>query len=276
MTNHARWLDEYFARINYSGPVRPDRATLFALHAAHIAAIPYENLEIQLGRENVLSEPAFIDKLVRRRRGGWCYEMNGLLTTALKEIGFNVRRVAGGVSRDVLAAEAVGNHLVGLVDLERRYVADVGLGDGPLEPFPLEARAWTERGLTFRLERLDADWWRYHNHQHGLARTFDFTEEARALAWFQKQCTLLQTADFSPFVNFAFVFRRSLRGVGALRDDSYVTVTDGVRSERPLRSRDEYAAVLKDLLGTELGVEVDTLWAKIEARARKRAETAPP
>ena len=270
-----KWLDDYFARINYSGPVRPDRATLFALHQAHITAIPYENLEIQLGRENTLSEAAFIDKLVRRRRGGWCYEMNGVLTTALREIGFNVRRVAGAVSRDALGEDAVGNHLVGLVDLERRYVADVGLGDGPIEPFPLEPRSWSERGLTFKLERIDGDWWRYYNHQHGLARTFDFTEEARALAWFRNQCSLLQTADFSPFVNYAFVFRRSLRGVGAVRDTSYVTVTDGVRSERELRSRDAYAAVLTELLGTDLGVEFDTLWEKVEERSRARARTAP-
>ena len=268
------WLDDYFARIDYSGPVRPDRATLFALHQAHLAAIPYENLEIQLGRENVLAESAFIDKLVRRRRGGWCYEMNGLLTTALREIGFNVTRVAGAVARDLLADEAVGNHLIRLVDLERRYVADVGLGDGPLEPVPLEARAWSEGSLAFRLERFDTDWWRFHNHEHGLARTFDFTEEPRALEWYQGMCTRLQTEDFSPFMNYAFVFRRSVRGVDALRDDSYVRVMDGVRSERQIGSREDYAQVLKQMFGNDLGAEVDTLWAKVEVRARKRAESA--
>jgi N-hydroxyarylamine O-acetyltransferase len=268
------WLDRYLERIDYSGPVRPDRDTLFALHRAHLAAIPYENLEIQLGRENVLAEDAFVDKLVRRRRGGWCYEMNGLLTAALREIGFSVTRVAGGVSRDVLADDAVGNHLVGLVDLERRYVADVGLGDGPLEPFPLETRTWHEGPLNFRLERFDADWWRFHNHAHGMAPTFDFTEAPRALGWYQTMCTLLQTADFSPFVNNALVIRRRTNGVSALRDTTHTNLVDGVKTERTIVARDDYAATLSELLGTDLGVELDALWAKVDARARKRVESA--
>lgn len=274
-----RWLDDYFARIGYSGPVRVDFATLVALHRAHLAAIPYENLEIQLGRTNVLAEEAFIDKIVRGRRGGWCYEMNGLLTTALREIGFAVTRVAGGVSRDVIAERAVGNHLIGLVDLDRRYVADVGLGDGPLEPFPLEVRTWTERGLTFRLERLDGEWWRFHNHTHGMAPTFDFTEEPRALAWYQDMCTLLQTADYSPFVNNALVIRRLVDGVRALRETTYVSVANGTKTERLIETRDDYVGVLTELLGTDLGPEADTLWEKVVERVRQRAaagEAADP
>jgi N-hydroxyarylamine O-acetyltransferase len=268
------WLDEYLARINYSDPVRPDFATLVALHRAHLTAIPYENLEIQLGRKNVLAEDAFVDKLVRRRRGGWCYEMNGLLTTVLREIGFNVTRVAGGVSRDVIAEQAVGNHLVGLVDLDRRYVADVGLGDGPLEPFPLEERSWTEGPMNFRLERLDAQWWRFHNHAHGFAPTFDFTEEPRVLGWYQDMCTLLQTADFSPFVNNALVIRRSADGVRALREATHITVANGTKTERPIETRDDYVAVLTELLGTDLGGEADKLWTKVATRVRERAATA--
>jgi len=264
------WLDLYFARIDYTGPVRPDFATLVALHRAHLAAIPYENLEIQLGRKNVLAEDAFVDKLVRRRRGGWCYEMNGLLTTALRHIGFNVTRVAGGVSRDVIAEQAVGNHLVGLVDLDRRYVVDVGLGDGPLEPFPLEVRAWTEHGMDFRLERLDGEWWRFHNHTHGMAPTFDFTEEPRALDWYQDMCTLLQTADFSPFVNNALVIRRSADGVRALREVTQVTVANGAKTERKIETRDDYVAALTRLLGVDLGVEADVLWTKVSNRVRER------
>ena len=77
-------LDAYLERLGYSAPVAPDLATLVALHRAHITTIPYENLEIQLGRENVLDEPAFAAKLVDARRGGWCYEMNGLLTAMLR------------------------------------------------------------------------------------------------------------------------------------------------------------------------------------------------
>ena len=175
-------LDDYLARIGHNGPLRIDAETLSAIHRAHITAVPYENLELQLGRPNVLAEEAFVEKLVKRRRGGWCYEMNGLLTRALRELGFSVTRVGGAVAREILGEAALGNHLVGLVDLERRYVADVGLMDGPLDAFPLEARSWREGRLEFRLERLDDGWWRFHNHAHGLARSGHVATASRAVA----------------------------------------------------------------------------------------------
>jgi N-hydroxyarylamine O-acetyltransferase len=267
-------LDAYLARIGHQGALRVDSATLVAIHRAHVTAIPYETLEIQLGRENRLAEDAFVEKLVHRRRGGWCYEMNGLLTSALREAGFAVTRVAGAVARDALGAEAVGNHLVGLVDLERRYVVDVGLMDGPLEPFPLEERRWSEGPLEFRLERLADGWWRFHNHAHGLARSFDFSEDPRELAWYQAMCTALQTQETSPFVQLAFASRRSAGGFRALRDATYFDLASGDMSQRPVRDGADYRALLTEILGVDLADETDRLWGKIAARAAARAAAA--
>ena len=267
-------LDDYLARIGHNGPLRIDAETLSAIHRAHITAVPYENLELQLGRPNVLAEEAFVEKLVKRRRGGWCYEMNGLLTRALRELGFSVTRVGGAVAREILGEAALGNHLVGLVDLERRYVADVGLMDGPLDAFPLEARSWREGRLEFRLERLDDGWWRFHNHAHGLARSFDFTEEPRELGWYQGMCTALQTQDASPFVQYAFASRRSASGFHALRDTTHFHVRDGELTQRKIASAGDYYAVLADILGTDLGHEAETLWLRVSQRAAERARKA--
>jgi N-hydroxyarylamine O-acetyltransferase len=264
-------LDAYLARIGYPGSVRVDATTLTAIHRAHITTIPYENLEIQLGRGNALAEDAFAEKLVTRRRGGWCYEMNGLLTRALREIGFSVTRVGGAVARESLGEGAVGNHLVGLVDLERRYVVDVGLMDGPLEPFPLEERSWSEHHLTFRLERLADGWWRFHNHPHGLARSFEFTEEPRELGWYQDMCTALQTQDSSPFVQFAFASRRSGSGFESLRDATHFQVHDGELTKRDIESGGDYCGVLARILGTDLGEESELLWRRIARRVAERA-----
>jgi N-hydroxyarylamine O-acetyltransferase len=268
-------LDSYLERIGYSGSVGPDARTLCDIHRAHIMAIPYENLEIQLGRENRLSEDAFHAKLVAGRRGGWCYEMNGLLTRSLREIGFRVTRVAGAVAREFRGDASVGNHLVGLVDLDRRYVADVGLGDGPLEPFPLEERSWSEGTLTFRLERLDDAWWRFHNHEHGMARSFDFTEEPRELSWYQGMCSALQTDEASVFVQYAIASRRSESGAQALRDATYLQVVDGALTRRELTDGSEYASLLARILGADLGDDADRLWQRVAPRAAKRAENAP-
>jgi N-hydroxyarylamine O-acetyltransferase len=267
-------LDDYLARIGHAGPLRRDSRTLFEIHRAHISAIPYDALDIQLGREKALAEDAFFENLVRRRRGGWCYEMNGLLTRVLRELGFSVTRVAGAVARDSLGEQAVGNHLVGLVDLDRRWVADVGLADGPLDPFPLEERRWSEGRLEFRLERLPDGWWRFHNHVHGLARSFDFTEEPRELSWYQDMCTALQTQDFSPFVQYAIASRRSATGYEAVRDTSHFHVADGELTRRELTDAADYRRVLASILGIDLGDDVAALWRKVEPRAAERARRA--
>jgi N-hydroxyarylamine O-acetyltransferase len=267
-------VKEYLDRVDFDRAVSPDLETLVALHRAHLLAIPYDNLEIQLGRENTLSDRAFADKLVRRQRGGWCYEMNGLFTAILSEIGFTVSRVGGAVARDLQGDESIGNHMVALVDLDRRYVADVGLSDGPLDPFPLEERRWKERGLEFRLEKLSDGWWRFHNHQHGLAPRFDFTEEPRTLDWYQPKCSELQSVDHSPFVGLAMAVRRLPGGFRALIDATLIEVHDGSRSERRLSSSGEYCRELRRILTTDLGDEAETLWRKVEARTRERARKA--
>ncbi len=266
-------LDAYLERIGHDGPVRADADTLVAIHRAHLLAIPYENLEIQLGRENLLSEDAFVAKLVHGQRGGWCYEMNGFLTASLRPNGVRVTRVGGAVARDILADKAIGNHMVGLVDLERRYVVDVGLGDGPLEPFPLEERVWSEAALSFRLERLDDAWWRFHNHEHGLAASFDFTEEPRELGWYQEMCTTLQTEDFSPFVQYAIASRRKASGLRALRDTTHFEVRDGQLRQTEIANGADYVAALAEILGHDLGDEAKTLWRTVEPRAARRIES---
>ena len=92
-------LDDYLARIEYRGPVAPDLACLTAIHRQHLLTIPYLDLDVQLGRLVYLDPERFFEKIVAGRRGGWCYEMNGLLCWALREIGFEVTRMVGGVGR---------------------------------------------------------------------------------------------------------------------------------------------------------------------------------
>lgn len=271
-------LEAYFERIGYDGPRRTDLNTFSSVHRAHLLSVPYENLEIQLDRENRLGDDLFYDKIVNNRRGGWCYEMNGLLTAALDELGFDVMRVSGAVARNLIAEDAVGNHLVGLVDLDgSRFVSDVGLGDGPLEPFELKEGSWQEGDLTFALERLDDDWWRFHNHPNGLAPTFDFTEQVRPLDYFQPMCTRLQTdAVLSPFLNYAMAFRRTLDGARSLRDSTLIEVEGSEKTETVIGDIEHYRSELESILNADLGSEVSVLWEKIAARVEQRARDDKP
>ena len=79
-------VERYLQRIDYSGPTVPTLETLSALHQAHLLAVPFENLDIHLGRAIVLDEEALYDKIVERRRGGFCYELNGLFAALLRAL----------------------------------------------------------------------------------------------------------------------------------------------------------------------------------------------
>src|SRR5262245_53551394 len=97
-------LDGYLARIGYAGPRRATRETLAALHEAHVGAIPFENLDILLGRQISLEPAALQLKLVSGRRGGYCFEQNTLFRAVLEALGFRVTALAarvrgGGVLR---------------------------------------------------------------------------------------------------------------------------------------------------------------------------------
>ena len=89
---------EYLERMAYDGPTDPTEETLRRLHHAHLLAVPFENLDIHLDRPIVLDVDALFEKVVRRRRGGFCYELNGLFGWLLGELGFDATMIGRGVS----------------------------------------------------------------------------------------------------------------------------------------------------------------------------------
>ena len=81
-------LNDYLERIHYRGSLEPTLDTLKALHRAHLMAVPYENLDLHLGRSLPLDQMRAVEKIVTQGRGGWCYEMNGVFAWVLREMGF--------------------------------------------------------------------------------------------------------------------------------------------------------------------------------------------
>ncbi len=123
-------LDDYFERIGYGGPAEPTLDTLNALVEAHVRSIPFENLNVLLGRPIDLSPDAIFRKLVLLRRGGYCFEQNGLLLLILEAIGFRVRPLSARVRyqrpREMTPPRT---HLFVRVELEGEpWMADVGIG----------------------------------------------------------------------------------------------------------------------------------------------------
>ncbi len=155
-------LDAYFDRIGYAGRTTPDLATLAAIHARHVSAIAFENLDPLLGRPVALDLASLQAKLVGSRRGGYCFEHNSLLKAALESLGYAVTGLAARVRWMAPPERPLGprGHMLLKVDLpEGPYLADVGFGAQLLDA-PLKLQAEVEQptaAATYRLTRLNGD-----------------------------------------------------------------------------------------------------------------------
>ncbi len=258
-------LAGYLQRIGFAGTPRPDLDTLRRVHRGHVLAIPYENLDVQLRRPLSLDPRDAYEKLVERRRGGWCFEMCGLLAWALQEIGFQVTCMAGAVWRAQRGDVAIGNHLVLRVDLDRPFVADVGFGDGMIEPTPLAPGPIQQGWLAFRLEPLGDGWWRFHNQPHGAAPSFDFRDAPARSEVLAAQSMRLQTDPASGFVLNAVCKRHFPDRIEELRGRTRRTVSAGGVEQRLIESADEYVDALARVFGIELPEAAD-LWPRVVAR----------
>ncbi len=258
-------IDAYLTRIGLTARPPATLVGLTALHRAHLFAIPYENLDVQFGRPVTIEIPAIYDKIVSRRRGGWCYEMNGILGWALGELGFNVTRATGAVLRSVNGDASNGNHLVLRVELpEGIFLADAGFGDGPNDPIPVRVGALESNGFTYGIARVDSDWWRLTT-PNGGASNFDFNLAPADETLLAQKCQFLQTAETSTFVLNAVAQRHVPRGVKIIRGRTLRYLKpDGVE-DRLLASADDLVATLKNEFALDLP-EVAELWPKIVRR----------
>ena len=123
-------LDAYFARIGFDGRAVPNLPTLARIHALHTRAVPFENLSPFLGEPVKLDFASLEDKMIRRRRGGWCFEQNLFFTHILRAIGFDVKTLAARVRWNVPPGVTTArSHMLMVVIVDgRRWVVDVGFG----------------------------------------------------------------------------------------------------------------------------------------------------
>ena len=156
MNKHKFDVDAYLQKINYTGGTTLSADTLEALHHTQFHTIPFENFDIQLGRGVNLEPEALFHKLVHTKRGGYCFELNGLFLSALKALGFSVRALLGRVH--ITGTPSGRGHQIELVTIQgRQWIADVGFGgDTPRAPIPLELNQPINRdGQTVRLVNDD-------------------------------------------------------------------------------------------------------------------------
>ena len=220
------------------------------LHRAHLLNISYENLDLHAEPRRALSlDVAHIyDKIVHERRGGWCYEMNGLFAWVLREIGFEVRLLGSAVGRLQNPGALENTHLLLHVLVptkpDEAWIADVGFGNAFLEPLPLRAGDYGQDNLTYRLEQDNTGRWWFTNQMHGGAG-YDFDLRPFELDEFAAPCQWLQTAPESGFVRVAVCHRHVPGGLLSLRALTLTTINGPQRRDQVIQSHAAYARTIQ-------------------------------
>jgi N-hydroxyarylamine O-acetyltransferase len=258
-------LRAYLNRIHFNGDVRPDLATLRAVHRAHQYAVPFENLDVQLRRPLNTAVDAAFDKIVHRGRGGWCYEMNGVMSWVLREIGFDVTRMSAGVMREKVGDGQLGNHLCLLVRLDQPYLVDVGFGGSLTEPVPMRASALEDHPYRVALNRTTDGYWRFTEFALDEPFSFDFHAQQADESLLAGKCSFLQSDAASPFVQNLVVQRRSADTHYSLRGRVLTTLRATGREKKLLNSPDELVALLRERFDLNVP-EAASLWPAICAR----------
>jgi N-hydroxyarylamine O-acetyltransferase len=245
-------VEAYLERINYRGPLVPNAETLRALQVAHLLAVPFENLSIHAGQPIVLEDEALFNKIVAGRRGGFCYEANGLFAALLRAIGFDVRMLSAGVAGAEGGFGPDFDHMTLMVTLERRWLVDVGFGDSFLEPLLLDERGEQAQGpRAYRIDEDGAHLILMQRDEGGEWKPqYRFTLRPHAYADYAEMCRHHQTSPQSHFTKSRVCSRATARGRVTLSGMRFIeTSPDGVRQERTLTGQDEFDAILREHFG---------------------------
>lgn len=258
-------LERYCARVGLDRPPTADEDGLRALHRAQFMTVPFENFEIQLGRPVRLGRDDLVAKLVERRRGGYCFELNGLMLMVLHSLGFEARPLLGRVH----LREPVGGrtHQVNLVEIGgRHWIMDVGFGaGGPRGPLPLDSGHVTEGpGWAFRLverepwglmmQSLVEDTWR---------DSYSFDLGTSILADIVVANHYTSTSPASPFVTSRIASLPLADGRVSLADHTLTRIAGGELSTREVPPGPGY---LEELAGT-FGIELDATYEELRPLA---------
>lgn len=247
-------ISAYLQRINYHGSTAPTVDTLRALHRAHLLAVPFENLDIHRNKPIVLNEAALFEKIVVHRRGGYCYELNGLLASLLRAMGFDVTMFSSNVMHGGIPAEI--DHLTLLIQLDERWIVDVGFGDSSRLPLRLvEGENQFGVDSTYRFVRsnhrwllqrlLEADEW-YDEY------SFDATMTPLTLSDFENANRYYQTAPESYFVQGRICSRATEDGRISLTSDTLIVTRNGQREEMPIEGEQDFVRALKEHFGIRI------------------------
>jgi len=249
-------ITAYLDRINYHGPLTPTAETLGELQVAHLLTVPFENLSIHAGQPIVLDDNALFEKIVIRRRGGFCYEANGLFAALLRALGFNVKMLSARVANAKGEFGPDFDHMALLITVKEQWLVDVGFGDSFREPLLIDKRDEQQQGdRTYRIDS-DGTYLTLMQRDDGAdgewKAQYRFTLRPYEYSDYEEMCRYHQTSPLSHFTRGRICSRATPDGRVTLSDMRLITTINGAREERTLANEEEYAAMLLERFGITL------------------------
>ncbi|MEU2348877.1 arylamine N-acetyltransferase [Modestobacter sp. NPDC049651] len=221
-------LAGYLDRIGHAGPVAPTGAVLAALHRAHVAAVPFENVDVVLGRPVAVDLDGVQAKLVHARRGGYCYEHATLFAAVLEEAGFGVQRLLARVGGDRVRPRPRTHMALHVHGDDGEWLADVGFGNALLAPLPWGDAGWHRQGgWSYRMTAGPEDTWQVEQRTGDAAAVlYHLVDEPVHASDVVLSNHFTSTHPGSPFVGQLVAIRKD--------DDSFVRLHGTARHvERP-------------------------------------------
>lgn len=247
-------VSAYLQRIAYTGPITPTAETLRALHVAHLRAVPFENLSIHSGEPIVLNDEALFEKIVLRRRGGFCYELNGLFACLLRTLGFDVTMLSAGVMSASGEFGPEFDHMTLLVRLDEPWLADVGFGDSFVEPLRLRSGDWHPEGMDRWCLVTDDQYWilvRAAGDDDPVPK-YRFTLTPHVYADYAGMCAYHQTSPESPFTRQRVCTIATPEGRLTVAGMRLLITRGSSKEERAVAGEDERLTLQRDIFGIEL------------------------
>jgi N-hydroxyarylamine O-acetyltransferase len=248
-------IDKYLKRISHNLPIEISLGGFTSLHLQHLYSIPFENLDIHIGRKIVLDFENIYNKIVMNNRGGFCYEMNGLFYSVLTSLGFIVKMVSARVY-DGTEPGPEFDHMALIVDLGgTEYLADVGFGDSFREPLKFETGISQNQGSKYyRIESIGENSYILKQSDNGIdfSNMYRFSTTTRELRDFIQMCNYHQTSPLSHFTQKRIITIAKPNGRITISGRKLIETLEGNRTESEIESEEDFNKLLTEHFGVVL------------------------
>lgn len=249
-------VNNYFNRIGIAGFGNPDISNLKLLHKKHLLHIPFENLDIRSGKEIVLSSDALEKKILDEKRGGYCYELNGMFYILLKSLGYKVKMISARVNNGKGGWGAEYDHLAIVTEIDgREFLTDVGFGDNFFEPLEIVVgKVQKDRRGYFKIEKHDNEYLVLMKSGDGIVFSGDYIFTLYERKWneFQGMNKYHQTSPESHFTQGRICSIATDDGRISLSDSKLTVTKNGEKVVTEIADENDFKSKLFDIFGISL------------------------